>query len=302
MSVSSYRSRVDRLRREVADYEESTARCWPRQPISASRPPVKRAALRAARSEAQRRWKDLFRVHSALVTVLALLVTLASPPAMSVAARSVKLPAIMYHKFGSTAERYQVTPAAFAKHMSWLKANGYRTVSVKRIYDYMYRGGSLPTKPVLITFDDGYASQSSAVEELNARGMKGTFFVLGQGNGLSWGQLRQMVAQGHEVGSHSMTHPYLTKLSDAQLRREVSESKRVLQEKLGVSIPFFAYPYGNVNSRVSNAVAAAGYRGALHAWGGAHWTPTKRWVEPRIEISGVESLSKFAQRVRGATG
>ncbi len=170
------------------------------------------------------------------------------------------------------------------------------------MYNYIYSGGSLPAKPVVITFDDGYAGQWNAVRELNARGMRGVFFVLGQGNGLSWYQLRQMISRGHEVGSHSMSHPFLTRLSDSQLRYQVYESRRRLEANLGVRMRYFAYPYGDVDSRVINAVAAAGYRGGIHAWGGAYWTASKRWVEPRIEISGYDSLSQFAYKVRGATG
>ena len=245
-------------------------------------------------------WRRFHRI-AAIAFVLALLVTLAPASPAEAATRSVRIPVLMYHRIGSYASRYQVTQTAFAQQLNWLRANGYTVVSINRVYNYMYSGGSLPAKPVVITFDDGTAGQWNAVRELNARGMKGTFFVMGGGNELTWYQLRQMVAQGHEIGSHAMSHPFLTRLSDTQLRYEVYESKRRLEANLGVRMRYFAYPFGDVDSRVINAVAAAGYRGGIHAWGGSYWTPTKRWVEPRMEVSGYLTLSQFAAFVRGAT-
>ncbi|MDQ3855141.1 MAG: polysaccharide deacetylase family protein [Chloroflexota bacterium] len=237
----------------------------------------------------------------ALALVLALLAALAPSRPASAATRSIRIPVLMYHNVGSYAGRYQVTTWGFAQQLNWLRASGYTTVSIHRVYNYMYNGGTLPRKPVVVTFDDGWAGQWNAMRELNARGMRGTFFVLGRGNGLTWYQLRQMAYRGHEIASHSMSHPWLTGLSDWQLRYEVAESKRRIEANVGVRVRYFAYPYGGVDWRVINAVAAAGYRGGIHAWGGSYWSPSKRWVEPRIEISGYDTLSQFAYKVRSAT-
>ncbi len=177
----------------------------------------------------------------------------------------------------------------------------YTTVSLPQVYDYTYEGGKLPSKPVVLTFDDGWASQWNAVLELNARRMKGIFFVMGGSIGLSDAQLRRMAGWGHEIEAHSLTHPDLPQLSDGQLYNEVAGSKKTLESRLGVPIHFFAYPYGSYNGRVIDAVAAAGYRGGIAAWGGGYWTPDQRWTEPRIEISGFASLQEFAYLVRSAT-
>ncbi len=222
--------------------------------------------------EVIRGWKRLGR-PAVIALIAVLLMALAPATPASAATRSIKIPVLMYHNVGSYAGRYQVTTTAFAQQLNWLRANGYRTVTINQVYNYIYSGGSLPAKPVVITFDDGYGGQWNAVRELNARGMKGVFFVLGQGNGLSWYQLRQMISRGHEVGSHSMSHPFLTRLSDSQLRYQVYESRRRLEANLGVRMRYFAYPYGDVDQRVINAVAAAGYRGGIHAWGGRTGRP-----------------------------
>lgn len=211
--------------------------------------------------------------------------------------RSLHLPVLMYHRIGDPSSRYQVSPSEFAEQLDWLKNNGYTTVTLNQVYNYMFCGGSLPQKPVMLTFDDGYANQWTAVLAMNARDMKGVFFIMGQGNQLSDAQIRQMIAWGHEIESHTMTHPFLTHLSDSQLRYQLVESKSLLEQRYGIQINFLAYPSGDYNERVAEAVQAAGYRGGIHAWGNSTWSPAKRWYEPRIEIDGGISLHQFINYV-----
>jgi peptidoglycan/xylan/chitin deacetylase (PgdA/CDA1 family) len=106
--------------------------------------------------------------------------------------------------------------------------------------------------------------------------MTGVFFLMGGSNGLSEWQIRQMIASGHEIESHTMSHPQLSRLSDAQLADELTRSKRNLETRYGVPIRYLAYPYGDYDRRVIAATIAAGYDGALAAWGGGSWTPQKR--------------------------
>ena len=205
--------------------------------------------------------------------------------------RALTIPVLEYHDVGFGVGTYQVTLPNFRAQLDWLQANGYTAVTLNDVYAYMFEGGDLPPKPVVLTFDDGRASQWNAVQELNARGMKGVFFILGNGNALSDGQIRQIVAQGHEIESHTMSHPQLSRLSDAQLVYELARSKQILEAKYGVPIRYLAYPYGDYDDRVINATIAAGYEGALAAWGGGSWTPQKRWQEPRIIITGFATIS-----------
>jgi peptidoglycan/xylan/chitin deacetylase (PgdA/CDA1 family) len=207
--------------------------------------------------------------------------------------RALSLPVLMYHDVGLAQGRYSVPMDSFTAQLDWLQANGYQTVTLDDVYDYMFAGGDLPPKPVLLTFDDGRASQWNAVRELNARHMTGVFFIIAGYSGLTDDQLRQMIAWGHEIESHSMTHPFLTRVSDSQLAYEVTVSRQQLEARLGVPIDYFAYPDGDYDGRVEAAVAAAGYRGGIAAWGGRHWGPDKRWNEPRIEISGFDTMSEF---------
>ncbi|HEU5424432.1 MAG TPA: polysaccharide deacetylase family protein, partial [Nitrolancea sp.] len=213
--------------------------------------------------------------------------------------QSIHIPVLMYHQIGPSAARY-VTPLwLFEQEMDWLKDNGYHSITLAQLYDYVLNGGTLPSKPVLITFDDGTAGQWDAAAALDQRGMHGVFFIPTGFSALSPDQLRSLVARGHEVESHTVSHPSLTQVSDSQLNYELAHSKSWLEAVLGAPVNYLAYPNGDYNSRVIDAAAGAGYRGALAAWGGQDWTPAKRWQEPRVEVSGLLSLSGFAGLVQG---
>jgi len=207
--------------------------------------------------------------------------------------RSYRIPVLMYHHFGYPTSRFQVSYQAFEQQLGWLRDQGYTPVTMMEAYAGIFGGGSLPERPAIITFDDGQQSQWAAAEILDRFGYKGVFFVHPDGP-LSPDQLRDLAARGHELGSHTHTHPFLTRVSDERLRDEVHGSRMALAGIVGQPVNFFAYPNGDWNSRVLAAVQAAGYCGAVHAWDGQDWTPEKRWIEPRIEISGHLSLAQFA--------
>jgi len=214
--------------------------------------------------------------------------------------QSFRLPVLMYHRFGDPAERYQLPYWAFAQQLDWLQANGYTTITMAQAYDALAGDGTLPDKPVVLTFDDAFESQWDVVQLLDERGMHGVFFITtGQTRLEDW-QIQQMAAEGHEIEAHTIHHPDLTSLSDDQLMAELLEPKDFLEGLTGRPVDFFAYPYGLYDDRVIAAVQRAGYRGALAAWGGAAWTPGKWWVEPRIEIDGGVSLDTFAAYVDGS--
>jgi peptidoglycan/xylan/chitin deacetylase (PgdA/CDA1 family) len=109
---------------------------------------------------------------------------------------------------------------------------------------------------------------------------------------MSWDQLRAMVASGHEVGSHSMTHPLLPQLDDEALAYEVAESRRVLEAALGCPVETFCYPNGDSDARVVRAVKDAGYTRALST----RWGPNEPGTDPfdfsRCDIQGATSRTR----------
>lgn len=208
--------------------------------------------------------------------------------------RAFRMPILMYHQVGEPAGRYRIPLWKFEQQLDWLLAHGYTPITMTQMFDALLRGGPLPERPVAITFDDGSPGQWQAAMALNARGMVATFFVVPGRGSLSPEQIRALAEQGHEIGSHSLTHRNLRLVSDEQLWAEVSLSKARLEQITGRTVRYFAYPAGEYDARVIAAVQAAGYDGALAAWGGTGCSPDRRWAEPRVEISGLISLEQFA--------
>jgi peptidoglycan/xylan/chitin deacetylase (PgdA/CDA1 family) len=115
---------------------------------------------------------------------------------------------------------------------------------------------------VSLTFDDGVASQRLAGELLTARGLTGTFYVqsssVGSKGNLGWDDLRALVAQGHEIGGHTSSHPHLPVLTPSEARREIESDRLALLER-SLDPVTFAYPYGESSPEVESIVREVGY-------------------------------------------
>jgi peptidoglycan/xylan/chitin deacetylase (PgdA/CDA1 family) len=141
------------------------------------------------------------------------------------------------------------------------------------------------TAAISLTFDDGDLSQfNNAVPLLNARNLEGTFFLVTDWipyNGVTWEQWRQVGDQGHEIGSHSVTHPYLTQLSEQEIREELSQSQEVINQNIpSQACLSFAYPYTDFNDQVKNLTSEyyfAARVGASPQGGYLNHYYTERW-------------------------
>lgn len=211
--------------------------------------------------------------------------------------RTVQLPILMYHRIGAEESRYEISLWRFEQQIAWLAENGYTAISLNELYDAIYYHAPLPDKPVVLTFDDAFPGHWEAAAILEKYEMKGVFFILLHPPRLSDDQIRDLAARGHEIGSHTFEHLDLRTLDDATLQREVRDSRTYLLDTGQSYVDFFAYPGGNYDQRVIEAVEAAGYRGAVAAWGGSECTPEKRWHQPRIEVAGTMTLDEFASLV-----
>lgn len=189
-------------------------------------------------------------------------------------ARLSRVPVLMYHDILPEKEVFfDVTPDEFEAHLKLIQENGLTPISLDQLVTHLSTGVPLPDKPVLLTFDDGYEGHYTYVYPLLQKyGYPGTFGIytdkVGRNYGrssLTWEQLREMAADPLvTIASHSLSHPpHLGEIPDQQLRREVVESKRILEEQLGISIDHFIYPEGNYSDRVKYWVQLAGYHSAL---------------------------------------
>jgi peptidoglycan/xylan/chitin deacetylase (PgdA/CDA1 family) len=186
--------------------------------------------------------------------------------------RTTKVPILVYHHIRLTLEgskglrRMTVTAEVFGRQMKFLQDNGYHVINFSDVADYFEQGRELPTLPVIITFDDGWVTQyENALPFLSQYHFPATFFVVtdyvGHRGFVSWPQLQTLLSEGMKIGSHSRTHPRLTKISDpAQLWDQIYNSKTILESQLEAPVAEFAYPYGLYNTATAGMVKAAGYR------------------------------------------
>jgi peptidoglycan/xylan/chitin deacetylase (PgdA/CDA1 family) len=156
-------------------------------------------------------------------------------------------------------ERYILPLATFRTQMEWLKQSNFRGLSVSQALSY-------PEQPsVCITFDDGCETDLiAAAPVLREFGLGATFYVTGgfldTPGYMSATQLRELDSQGFEVGCHSMTHAYLSDLSEPDLTREVVDAKVRIEQIVGHRIEHFSCPGGRYNSRTLEMARRAGFQ------------------------------------------
>jgi peptidoglycan/xylan/chitin deacetylase (PgdA/CDA1 family)/glycosyltransferase involved in cell wall biosynthesis len=188
----------------------------------------------------------------------------------------IRLPVLSYHHVGPLRPGIHpmltVSPERFARQIEWLVRRGYTSINIEDWLAWCREGRALPSKPVLITFDDAYSDTARyALPALQRHGLTATVFVVtalvGKSNEwdrrAGWAalplmdadQIRAWAARGFAFGSHGRTHSDLTTLDPEQLDREVSGSARELEEIIGKRPSGFAYPYGRYNARVRDCVA-----------------------------------------------
>jgi peptidoglycan/xylan/chitin deacetylase (PgdA/CDA1 family) len=161
--------------------------------------------------------------------------------------------------------RYITTPDTLETELAYLRGAGYTSVSFADLARSLILGSPLPPKPVIISFDDGWESQYTyALPLLKKYSFMATFFIYTRTPGvrhyMSWDQILALDAAGMEIGSHSVSHPYLTRIKrEDLLRREIFDSKRILEAHLRKPVMVFAYPFGQYNDRVVKMVQEAGY-------------------------------------------
>lgn len=203
----------------------------------------------------------------------------------------VRVPILVYHsvrphiaKESSYQEAYDITPELLRRHLEYLKENNYTAVSFDALADYFDTGAPLPTKPIILSFDDGWENQYeytfSLLQEFHTTA---TFFVftnaINRGNHLTWNELREMRDAGISIGAHTKTHPYLQKITDPKkLTQEIAGGKKILEDELGMKVTSFAYPFGQYNDATVEEVKKSGFRVARSLQGGVMQSESERYI------------------------
>jgi peptidoglycan/xylan/chitin deacetylase (PgdA/CDA1 family) len=177
------------------------------------------------------------------------------------------VPILAYHQVSSLPEVYSIDAVEFEQQMQYLAEHGYTAISLAELFAAGKSGTKLPSKPIIISFDDGYEDNyQTALPIMEKYHLKGTVFVIagqvGQTEYMSWEQLKAAQARGMEIGSHTLNHVALNEISPAEQLNELVRSKQMLEAKLGCPVQFLAYPYGQYNSSTIATLQQAGYSGA----------------------------------------
>ena len=161
-------------------------------------------------------------------------------------------------------------------------------------------------KGIAVTFDDGYREvMEHALPVLTELKIPATFFLVAGAAGgtdawyrgeeriLDWKEARELVRLGHAVGSHGLTHAPLTELAPRERDREISVSKKALEDRLGIPVTRLAYPQGRFDSAVIDAVQAAGYEEAWATESG----DGSRFQRRRFRVSASTGIVRFAAKI-----
>lgn len=212
------------------------------------------------------------------------------------------VPILVYHDLGSppASEPWPglyVLDRTFGDEMRWLYDHGYQAVTLDEVMKAWFDRGTLPGKPIVITFDNGYVPQATfAPAVLSRYGWPGVLNEITESHLATW-RLKHLVAIGWEIDSHSLTHPNLTTLNPAELTQQVAASRRFLQRTLHVPVDSFCYPSNRYNARVVAAVKAAGYSNALTENPG-YASRARRFQLNRFEMTG--GIAQLAADLVGA--
>jgi peptidoglycan/xylan/chitin deacetylase (PgdA/CDA1 family) len=225
---------------------------------------------------------------------------------------------LMYHIVdrprNATEANFCCTPDRFAKQMQHIATSGLMLMDLEDVSDCLSGTRAWPSKGVAVTLDDGYrCAHETALPILERSGVPATVFVVagrvGETNDwvqrrkapvrelLSWAELRHMSDRGISVGSHTLTHPRLPEVTPGELSRELEDSRRMLEDGIGCPVTQFAYPFGQYNDVVRDAMERAGYRAACSAQPGFNGPGVDPFALRRIDVYGQDTLSMFKQKL-----
>ncbi|MDQ3706188.1 MAG: polysaccharide deacetylase family protein [Chloroflexota bacterium] len=184
---------------------------------------------------------------------------------------------LTYHSLDDLGTPLSVSPRLFKAQMSALSALGCHTLTMSQVAEHLSSRRPFPSRAVAITFDDGFANfADEGVPTLRRYGFSSTVYVITGMVGrmtrwtdgpralpslpiLTWEQIERLQREGVEIGAHTATHGFLTQYSPAALAHELTAPRKLLEERLGIPVRAFAYPQGDYDDRVVQAVRAAGY-------------------------------------------
>jgi peptidoglycan/xylan/chitin deacetylase (PgdA/CDA1 family) len=239
--------------------------------------------------------------------------------------RRDRVPVLLYHHFApkqhtpDAQEQYHPVyfcyDTAFEEQMNFLRREGYTTISLDDFTAFQKGVKTLPPKPIMLTFDDGFASNYHyAFPILKKYGMTATIFMTADRNAdnfknyasvdapLTDAQLKEMSEYGIAIESHSMTHRYLSELQSDVIRWELAESRKSLEQTLNKPVRFIAIPTGAYSAAVKRLVRATGYKAAFCMLKGTNNGNSDPYALRRLVIARDFTLEDFRRVLQPQTG
>ncbi len=236
----------------------------------------------------------------------------------------MRVPILMYHRVGDAhnawEQKYCVSPERFRRHMQRLARDGWRAISLTHFFDWLEARAPLPERPFLLTFDDGFLGiHTHAAEVLTQLRWPAAVFLVSALTGQTdlWGarhnpsgatyplldasQINELAACGFDFQSHTRSHADLPTLDDAELRRELQDSRLELASLLGKPVDYLAYPYGHLDARVIDFTRDAGYRAAFSVQPGFNRPDVDRYRLRRLDVFGTDTATQLARKMRLGT-
>lgn len=213
--------------------------------------------------------------------------------------KSFKIPILLYHYVeyvkdpGDTIRKsLDILPVTFDLEVKTLKDAGYTFITMSDLADALDDKNNLPSRPVILTFDDGYRDfYTDVFPILKKYQVKAVAYIvpnfLNKPNNMDTWMLKELVKSGLvEIGAHTMDHSYLKGLALKRVQYEVLESKKYLEENLGIIVTTFAYPYGAFDNAAIDAVKKAGFSSAVTTINGIFVMDVNRFFINRIRPGG----------------
>ncbi|MGH8476098.1 MAG: polysaccharide deacetylase family protein [Methylococcales bacterium] len=228
----------------------------------------------------------------------------------------LKVPIFYYHSIGNQGPE-TLSIADFRAHLELIRDHGFKPITFSKLLGLDAHD---PNRYAVLTFDDGLLDNfENAAPILSDFGYPATFFVIPgfdrvvrwvNSRTRAWSEAklpgfsipfpsmqkhhrRQLVESGMEIGCHSMNHPSLNEIPEHRLDSEISDSKALLEDQLGVPITSFCYPRGRYNKKVLAKVQQAGYRGACTTMPGYYGKATKKFECGRFLVENPRLFLKI---------
>jgi peptidoglycan/xylan/chitin deacetylase (PgdA/CDA1 family) len=225
------------------------------------------------------------------------------------------VPILVYHYFGESRRAQTgikeedvafITPVSlFRDHLAWLTAHGFQAVSFEMILQARRGERQLPDRPVVITIDDGHRSVADlAAKVLQEFRFPAELFVIPQWVGnpgfLHWQELRELGTVDIAIQSHGLSHRLLNRLSETGIEQELAESKRQIEDHVGLPVTALAVPMGGYPASIRKLALATGYRIVCTSYYGLADPAADLYRLPRIMMRDpYDSIEKLSALVSG---